>query len=83
MQDVTVQDLLMTGQMFAWPVTLAGENICVISNPAEEKMPCLRCCVTSCDNDDRYPEKYVLRSHVSELRFHNFPSEEEDIPFWV
>ena len=31
-----------------------------------------RCCVGGCNNDDRYPKKYVVRSHVKVMRFFRF-----------
>ena len=31
-----------------------------------------RCCVGSCNNDKRYPDKIVKRSHVEILRLHRF-----------
>ena len=36
-------------------------------------MPNYCCCVGGCDNDSRYPEKVIKRSHVTELQFHYFP----------
>ena len=38
--------------------------------------------MAGCDNDDRYPQMYVLPSHVSELRFHYFPSGEKKQKIW-
>ena len=54
MQDLTAQDLLMTGQIFAWLVTLTGENICVISSP---KQPWL--CINQIDIDNTDDDKLI------------------------
>lgn len=34
-----------------------------------------RCCVGCCDNDKRYPDRYIIHSNVKErkLVFHKFP----------
>ena len=45
-------------------------------------MPNYRCCVGGCDNDSRYPEKVVKRSHVAELKFHCFPKDEARRKLW-
>ena len=45
-------------------------------------MPNYRCCVGGCDNDSRYPEKGVKRSHVAELKFHYFPKDEARRKLW-
>ena len=37
-----------------------------------------KCCVGGCNNDRRYPERYVIRSHVNKLGFHK-PSKSEDV----
>ena len=34
------------------------------------------CCVGGCDNDRRYPDRQVKRSHVSYLQFHAIPTKE-------
>ena len=38
-------------------------------------MPNYRCCVGGCNNDSRYPEKLVVKSHVTQLKFHYFPKD--------
>ena len=45
-------------------------------------MPNERCCVGGCNNDKRYPNDYVMRSHVSNLRFHYFPQDTEIRKKW-
>ena len=42
-----------------------------------------RCCVGGCNNDKRYPGKYVVRSHVSDLKFHRFTKIEEKRVIWI
>ena len=37
-----------------------------------------KCCVGGCNNDRRYPDRYVIRSHVNKLGFHK-PSKSEDV----
>ena len=34
-----------------------------------------RCCVGGCDNDQRYPERVVKRSHVSKMVWHLWPKD--------
>ena len=41
-----------------------------------------RCCVGGCDNDRRKPEKWVVKSHVSYLQWHSFPSDEKKKKDW-
>ena len=39
-------------------------------------MPVYRCCVGGCNNDSRYKDKIIKRSHVNgELRWHYFPKD--------
>ena len=39
-------------------------------------MPAYRCCVSGCNNDSRYPNRQVKRSHVKhDLKFHYFPKD--------
>ena len=45
-------------------------------------MPNYRCCVGGCNNDSRYPDKIVKRSHVKELKFHHFPKDESKRQLW-
>ena len=43
-----------------------------------------RCVVGSCDNDKRFPEKYVIHSNVKEkLVMHKFPSDPEKRTAWT
>ena len=47
-------------------------------------MPNHRCCVAGCDNDSRYPEKYVIKEQVTGgLRFHYFPKDTNKCKQWV
>ena len=32
-----------------------------------------RCCVGGCDNDQRYPQKLIIKDHVQELKWHRVP----------
>ena len=41
-----------------------------------------RCCVGGCNNDRRYPDTYVIRSHVKDLQFHRVPSDLEKKHIW-
>ena len=41
-----------------------------------------RYCVEGCDNDIRYPENVVKRSHVTEMKFHYFPKDEAKSQLW-
>ena len=38
-------------------------------------MPNYRFCVGGCNNDLSYPEKLVVKSHVTQLKFHYFPND--------
>ena len=42
-----------------------------------------RCAVGCCDNDKRYPEHLVKRSHVEELVFHKWPKNEHLAGIWL
>ena len=46
-------------------------------------MPNYRCCVGGCNNDSRYPEKLVVKSHVTQLKFHYFPKDGAKWAKWV
>ena len=41
-----------------------------------------RCCVGGCNNDKRYSDKYVIRSHVTDLKFHIIPSDLNKRQIW-
>ena len=41
-----------------------------------------RCAVGFCDNDKRYPDLQVKRSHVETLCFHKWPKEENSAKLW-
>ena len=41
------------------------------------------CCVGPCDNDRRYPDKWVLHSHVHKLQFHCLPKDPARRKQWV
>lgn len=41
-----------------------------------------RCCVGGCDNDKRYSDLWVIRSHVSALKWHQFPSNNDKFTVW-
>jgi hypothetical protein len=36
-----------------------------------------RCAIGGCNNDRRYPKKYVIRSHVDNLQFHGLPKDKK------
>ena len=42
-----------------------------------------RCCVGSCDNDKRYPDKLVKRNHVEKLRWHRFTEDPGKRKQWI
>lgn len=42
-----------------------------------------RCCVGGCNNDDRYSEKYVVRSHVKVMRFFKFTQAKHKRQIWI
>ena len=42
-----------------------------------------RCCVGGCNNDDRYPKKYVVRSHVKVMRFFRFTQAKDKRQIWI
>ena len=42
-----------------------------------------RCCVGTCDNDTRYPEKQIIKYHVTKLMFHRFPCNEQKRKTWI
>ena len=46
-------------------------------------MPNYRCCIGGCNNDSRYPEKLVVKSHVTQLKFHYFPKDGAKRAKWV
>ena len=41
-----------------------------------------RCCVGGCNNDRRYPDRYVIRSHVKDLQFHKVPTDAVKKQIW-
>ena len=41
-----------------------------------------RCAVGCCDNDRRYPDLWVKRSHDETLHFHKWPKDERDAEIW-
>ena len=41
-----------------------------------------RCCVGFCDNDERFPNLLVVRSHVKELKFHRWPKDPNLAELW-
>ena len=41
-----------------------------------------RCCVGFCDNDKRFPNLVVVRSHVKELKFHRWPKDPNLAELW-
>jgi len=41
-----------------------------------------RCAVGLCDNDARYPELLVKRSHVKDLKFHRWPRDPKLAEIW-
>ena len=41
-----------------------------------------RCAVDYCDNDKRYPDYTVKRSHVEELTFHKWPTDKKLAEIW-
>lgn len=50
-------------------------------------MPHYRCCVGGCNNDNWYPQKYVIRSHVhqlqnGQLKFHYMTRDTEKRKIW-
>lgn len=47
------------------------------------KLKKARCCVGGCNNDDRYPEKYVVRSHVKEMQFFRFTQAKDKHQIWI
>jgi len=41
-----------------------------------------RCSVGFCDNDARYPELLIVRSHVKDLKFHRWPRDSKLAEIW-
>ena len=41
-----------------------------------------RCAVGYCDNDKRYPDYIVKRSHVEQLTFHKWPTDKKLAEIW-
>jgi hypothetical protein len=41
-----------------------------------------RCSVGVCNNDRRYPEKIIVRSHVSNFQFHSLPKDQKLRQIW-
>ena len=52
-----------------------GEVFCVMGKKN-------RCCVGGCNNDQRYPDLAIKRSHVSELIWHRWPKGEALSELW-
>ena len=47
-------------------------------------MPAYRCCAGGCNNDSRYPNRQVKRSHVKhDLKFNYFPKDPSKRIEWV
>ena len=46
------------------------------------EMPNYRYRVRGCNNDSRYLDKIVKRSHVKEVKFHHFPKDESKRQLW-
>ena len=43
-----------------------------------------RCCVAGCNNDTRYPDNMIKRSHVEgDLKFHYFPKDPVKRNEWI
>ena len=42
-----------------------------------------RCCVGTCDNDQRYPSLSVIKPHVQSLKWHRFPTDPKKIIEWT
>jgi hypothetical protein len=41
-----------------------------------------RCSIGVCNNDRRYPDKIIVRSHVSNLQFHGLPKDQNLRQIW-
>lgn len=41
------------------------------------------CCVGPCDNDRRYPDRWVVHSHVTTLQFHSLPKDTAKRKQWI
>lgn len=41
-----------------------------------------RCSIGVCNNDRRYPEKILVRSHVSNFQFHGLPKDQKLRQIW-
>jgi hypothetical protein len=41
-----------------------------------------RCSICVCNNDRRYPEKILVRSHVSNFQFHGLPKDQKLRQIW-
>lgn len=41
------------------------------------------CCVGGCNNDDRYPNKYAIHSHVKTMRFFKFTTAKSKRKIWI
>jgi hypothetical protein len=41
-----------------------------------------RCSIGVCNNDRRYPEKILVRSHVSKFQFHGLPKDPKLRQIW-
>ena len=42
-----------------------------------------RCCVGFCDNDKRFPDLLVVKSHVRDLKFHRWPKDPKLADLWT
>ena len=47
------------------------------------KMARDRCCVGTCDNDGRYPDKLIIFSNVTSVMWHRFPKDDIKRKKWV
>ena len=42
-----------------------------------------RCCVASCNNDKRYPDRQIKRGNVTQLKWHRFTKDPEKRKAWI
>jgi hypothetical protein len=42
-----------------------------------------RCCIGGCDNDERYPCKFIIRSNAGKMKFFKFTKHTKIWPIWI
>lgn len=60
---------------------LQNDQTCIAFHSMDNKMV-RKCCVGGCDNNEKYPDKWIKCSHVLEMKFHYFLQDENARKIW-